>query len=283
MTESILQPHSTPISWRLIRLVFSVILIVTAFLKWRDFGYSNTLYDIAPSLEFGLIQFEVLLSLWLMSGWKTVAAWFSTLSLFATFAGASFAMVLQKKASCGCFGSVDFNPAWVFAIDIIAVCILILVGRIENQRAVSISVDWGGLQRMWSLTMTISLVTSTIGFAGIYFNAEVGSWYARNMPIAITGQSLVTEPSVVAARPGVDGEWQSLTFAVVNRGKGPVRLIGAEQNCKCRAIQSLPIVVPAGEQVEVIVDVKLGSKSSFGLLTSSQRQARLVCRWKEFE
>ena len=115
------------------------------------------------------------------------------------------------------------------------------------------------------------------------FNTEIGSWYARNMPIAVTGQVLVTEPSVVAASPGVDGEWQTLRFAVANRGKESVRLIGAEQNCKCRAIKSLPIVVPAAGQVDIEVDVKLGSKSSFALLTTSQQQARLVCRWRESE
>ena len=66
-------------------------------------------------------------------------------------------------------------------------------------------------------------------------------------------------------------------------GKESVRLIGAEQNCKCRAIKSLPIVVPAAGQVDIEVDVKLGSKSSFALLTTSQQQARLVCRWRESE
>ncbi len=84
---------------------------------------------------------------------------------------------------------------------------------------------------------------------------------------------------MIAASPGVVGDWQTLSFAVVNRGKESVRLVGAEQNCKCRAIKSLPIVVPAGGQVDIDVDVKLGSKSSFALLTTSQRQTRLVCRW----
>ena len=276
--------HSKLITWRLIRSVFSFFLLVAAFLKFRDFGTPNALYDIAPSLEFGLIQLEVLIALWLLSGWKTVEAWLCTFCLFAAFAGASLAMVVQKKATCGCFGSVDFNPAWVFVIDIVAISALLLVGRIENHRVVDPSPD--GLmirlkQRIWSLTIGVSLIAATIGFVGTYFNTEVGSWYARNLPIALTGQELVTEPSVVAASPGVEGEWQTLSFAVVNRGKESVRLIGAEQNCKCRAIKSLPVVVPAGGQVDIDVDVKLGSKSSFALLTSSQRQTRLVCRWKE--
>jgi hypothetical protein len=273
-------------TWRFIRFVFSVFLLVTAFLKFRDFGSPSALFDIAPSLEFGLIQLEVLIALWLLSGWKTIAAWFCTLCLFATFAGASLALVVQKKATCGCFGSVDFNPAWVFVIDIVAISTLLLVGRIENNRVVDPSPDWIGFrlkQRILSLTMGISLIAITIGFAGIYFNTHVGSWYARNLPIALTGQVLVTEPSVVAASPGVEGNWQTLSFSVVNRGKESVRLIGAEQNCKCRAIKSLPIVVPAAGQVDIEVDVKLGSKSSFALLTTSQQQARLVCRWRESE
>ena len=278
--------HPKLITWRLISLVFSIFLLVAAFLKLRDFGTPNALFDIAPSLEFGLIQLEVFVALWLLSGWKTVAAWLCTFSLFATFAGASLAMVVQKKATCGCFGSVDFNPAWVFVIDIVAISSLLLVGRIENHRVVDPSPYWHGSrlkQRIWSLTIGVSLIAPIFGFAGIYFNTEIGSWYARNLPIALTGQVLVTEPSVIAASPGAEGDWQTLSFAVVNRGKEAVRLIGAEQNCKCRAIKSLPVVVPAGGEVDIDVDVKLGSKSSFALLTSSQRQTRLVCRWKEID
>lgn len=282
IARKLLQPEL--ITWRLIRSVFSILLLVAAFLKLRDFGTPNALFDIAPSLEFGLIQLEVLVALWLLSGWKTVAAWFCTLGLFATFAGASLAMVMQKKTSCGCFGTIEFNPVWVFAIDVFAISLLLLAGRIETHRIVEPSADWLGFrlnQRIWILSIAISFIATAIGFAGIVFNTEIASWYSRNIPIALSGHVLVTEPSVVAASPGVEGEWQTLSFAVSNRGKEPVRLIGAEQNCKCRAIKSLPIVVPAGEQVDIVVDVKLGSKSSFSLLTSSQQQARLVCRWKE--
>jgi len=133
--------QSNLISWPILRSVFSVFLLVAAFLKLRGFGTSNTLFDISPSLEFGLIQLEALVAIWLVSGWKTVAAWCCTLGLFATFAGASLAMVIQKKATCGCFGSVDFNPTWVFLIDIIAIFSLMLVGRIEIHRDVDRSPD----------------------------------------------------------------------------------------------------------------------------------------------
>jgi len=278
--------QSNLISWPILRSVFSVFLLVAAFLKLRGFGTSNTLFDISPSLEFGLIQLEALVAIWLVSGWKTVAAWCCTLGLFATFAGASLAMVIQKKATCGCFGSVDFNPTWVFLIDIIAIFSLMLVGRIEIHRDVDRSPDWSGFalkHRIGSLAIGISFFATTVGFAGNYLSTEIGSWYARNLPIAFSGHVLVTEPSVVIASPGVEGEWQTLSFAVVNRGKESLQIVGAEQNCKCRAIKSLPVVVPPGGKVEIDVDVKLGSKSSFVLLTSSQRQARLVCRWREIE
>lgn len=89
--------QSNMISWPMLRSVISVFLLVAAFLKLRGFGTPNALFDISPSLDFGLIQLEVLVALWLLSGWKTVAAWLCTLGLFATFAGASLAMVIQKK------------------------------------------------------------------------------------------------------------------------------------------------------------------------------------------
>lgn len=171
----------------------------------------------------------------------------------------------------------------MLAIDIVAISALLLVGRTEDRRVVDPSSYWHASRlkpRIWSLALGVSLLAPIFGFAGVCFNTEIGSWYSRNLPIALTGQVLVTEPSVVAVGPGVAGDWKTLSFAVFNRGKESVRLIGAEQNCKCRAIKSLPVVVPAGEKVDIDVDVKLGSKSSFALLTSSQRQTRLVCRWR---
>ena len=210
-TSRTLQPML--ISWRFVRLAFGVFLLVTAFLKWRGFGTPNVLFDIAPSLEFGLIQLEVLLALWLMSGWKTVAAWFCTVGLFATFAGASLAMVMQKRSSCGCFGAVDVNPTWALAIDVFAIGLLLLVGRMEANRVVEPTSEWLGFKpnrQKWSLSIAIAFIASAIGFAGIVFNTEIGSLYARNMPIALSGQVLVTEPLVVAAGPGIEGEWVSI-------------------------------------------------------------------------
>jgi hypothetical protein len=266
--------------WRRVRWIFGVLLLLTALLKWRDFGSSTVLTDIGPSVEWALIQLELLVALWLFSGWKPRFSWVFCVALFASLSGAVSAMVVQNRVSCGCMGAVDLNPKWLLLSDIVALGVLIVVGFVESRFGNGV-IDFSGLNRRLGARFLafFPVLAAILGFSAIYWTVPIAAAYSRILPIALTGHVLVTEPVVLKVDPGKDGEWRSLRFDVLNRGSEPVRLIGAEQGCKCRAIQSLPVDVPAGGRVTIAVDVMLGSKSSFWLLTSSSRQRRLICRW----
>src|SRR5881628_1491027 len=60
----------------------------------------------APAFQVGLIEFEILLGLWLISGLNPVGAWITAILGFTGFAAVSFYLGWIGQASCGCFGQL---------------------------------------------------------------------------------------------------------------------------------------------------------------------------------
>ena len=81
--------------WFGLRLVLAVFFLLAAFLKWQAFvsGVPSAVSEVAPQLEWGLIQFEFLLAIWLLSGWATSALWWVLVALFSIFTGAGLYQV----------------------------------------------------------------------------------------------------------------------------------------------------------------------------------------------
>jgi hypothetical protein len=61
----------------------------------------------SPEFKVGLIEFEVFLGVWLLSGKATVVAWFTAILTFVAFAAASGYQGWQGQASCGCLGRLS--------------------------------------------------------------------------------------------------------------------------------------------------------------------------------
>ncbi len=55
--------------WFGLRVILAVFFLAAAFLKWQAFvsGVPSAVSEVAPQLEWGLIQFEFLLAIWLLS------------------------------------------------------------------------------------------------------------------------------------------------------------------------------------------------------------------------
>jgi len=73
-----------------------------------------------------LIQFEIALCIWLLSGLYARGAWRVSLSCFALFACVSLYKGLMGEADCGCFGPIKVNP-WLTAVMDLAVVLGLLV------------------------------------------------------------------------------------------------------------------------------------------------------------
>lgn len=74
----------------------------------------------------GLVEFEIFLGVWLLTGLYRRLAWITTLACFLIFSAVSLTKGLQGEASCGCFGKLTVNPWHTFTLDVAAVTALLL-------------------------------------------------------------------------------------------------------------------------------------------------------------
>lgn len=78
------------------------------------------------AFQVAVIEFEIFLALWLLSGKRLLGSWATTLSVFAVFAGVSAYQGWIGRASCGCFGKFSVSPWYAFGLDVAIVFTLIL-------------------------------------------------------------------------------------------------------------------------------------------------------------
>jgi len=87
-----------------------------------------------------VVEFELSLGIWLLSGLFKRAAWLVTLGCFSLFCCITLYKGLTGAASCGCFGNVHVNP-WItlFVIDLPAVLLLMIFRpNLEKHRILNI-------------------------------------------------------------------------------------------------------------------------------------------------
>jgi hypothetical protein len=122
-------------AYRLVHIVVGLVLVTAACLKthqWvtdpsAEFALASKLglsYSVLPWLVLALIEVELLLGLWLLSGLAQAACRLATLALFATFAFANLYLAGTGATSCGCFGKLALSPWYAFAIDACALATL---------------------------------------------------------------------------------------------------------------------------------------------------------------
>jgi Methylamine utilisation protein MauE len=63
-----------------------------------------------PEFQLAVIEFELFLALWLLSGIRPLGSWMVALTIFIGFAGVSFYQGWIGQSSCGCFGRLSVSP-----------------------------------------------------------------------------------------------------------------------------------------------------------------------------
>jgi hypothetical protein len=93
----------------------------------------------------------------------------------------------------------------------------------------------------------------TVGWA--FFRS--GSWVLI-LPY-LRGERLLVEPTTVRLgdqKPGGVAEFQ---VRVVNATPGDVRLLGAQKSCSCITVDDLPLLIPAGQFLELQFQVHIAN------------------------
>jgi hypothetical protein len=122
-------PRSSGRGFRVLSIVLGVLLLATAGLKIHGLytdPYAQESILLTPRLLVAVIEVEILLGLWLLSGLAMRAAWLAALAFFAAGASANVYLAVEGQRSCGCFGRVEVNPWATLGIDVTATLALLL-------------------------------------------------------------------------------------------------------------------------------------------------------------
>jgi uncharacterized membrane protein len=276
--------------WFGLRLVLAVFFLVAAFLKWQAFvsGVPSAVSEVAPQLEWGLIQFEFLLAIWFLSGWATRVLWWVLVALFSIFTGAGLYQVWMGQSSCGCFGQYSLHPLWVVSLDVVILVLLLWSGSIFGVGQSRHNEDHAEIvrrKRQARLLFAVLAGGLLVGLLGMSLTPTLTNAMSEYAWPSWTGQYLVTSPSVADLGVGKPGEWRDFRVRVQNRAAKPIRLIGAANDCQCSAGQDLPVQVPAGGETVVRVRVKVGNSvgrrdGKIWIRTDHAAQPLLLCRWR---
>jgi len=113
---------ATDLSRLLVPLLVGGLLLVSAGLKADQLLVDEATQDgLFGSRWFlmALVECELLLGVWLLSGIFARRCRQVVLAVFAVFAIVALQKGFSGESSCGCFGRLDINPWWTFGLDLL--------------------------------------------------------------------------------------------------------------------------------------------------------------------
>jgi hypothetical protein len=270
-------PTSHP-GYRVVRILLGVLLLVAAALKAHGLTLdplSQESFLASPRLLVATIEMEILLGLWLLSGWAARGAWVVALGFFAILAGVSLYLALAGQASCGCFGQLAVSPWAAFGLDIAAVAAL-LIWRPGYTAEARPAVWLSGLLKAAAGAAAFLVLIVGAFFLAFDDPAEV---LAR-----LRGESITVEPGVTHVGDGIAGEQRTFPVQLINHTSRPIRIVGGTTTCACIATGDLPATVPPHGCQEIRVWVRFTGtpgrfQHRFVLYTDDDTQRIAVARF----
>lgn len=258
--------------WHPTRLLLGGILALAAGLK-----FIGSAVDPVPGAgwfasipaQLLLVEYEILIAAWLVSGLMPVAARFVAAVTFTVFAGVSFSAAVNGRPSCGCLGAADVNPWVMFAVDATAVVLLILSHPIPSESPPFVR-----------HAARLAFGSAAVFAAGV---ASATVWYG-SVGVAVGrawGKVVAAEPTIAAIGTGLPGERIDGTVQLVNYSERPVRIIGGVSDCSCVATRDLPATIPPRGRIDLRIAVNPGHApggwfKSVNFLTDDDRSPIVV-------
>lgn len=216
----------------------------------------------AAEFQVAVVEFEIVLALWLLSGIRTVLSWLVALVTFTGFATASFYLAWIGQSSCGCFGSVHVDPWFTLGLD----CVILLglaVGRPDlsslwhDPRRVLFAGAWPALSVLAGMAALFVILWGVAHFG--FGSVPEALAYLR-------GDRVSVQPRLVNLGEGQPGELRQIAVEVANWTDKPVRVIGASRDCSC-SVDGLPLTIPAKQRRPITLTLRLSGQP--GIFTRS--------------
>lgn len=226
-----------------IRVVLGLLLLSAAGLKiygWSVSTVPSVGWFSTPGVQAVAVGWEVLLSVWLLSGLVPIGSWLAAIVTFVLLAGISGYLGWIGQADCGCFGVIEASPWLAFAVDLTALLLLLSVGPSVPDRArEDRKAEWqaNGVIACFALGVVV-MVAAMMGMGAWVYGSPAAAW-AR-----LQGESLSVSPEYVPCGSGKPGEKLEGTVRVTNWTDDPVLIYGGTSDCSCVATTGLPITIP---------------------------------------
>ena len=113
---------------RIIRILCGFFLLSSVLLKTEGLAEGSHEASVIPAeLRLAATEVELIVGLWLVSGWSRNTGRLVAIVLFAGLAAVSLYMLVNGEAACGCFGRIRVHPRWTLLFDLVC-CGLLTVG-----------------------------------------------------------------------------------------------------------------------------------------------------------
>lgn len=244
-------------AYAVIRMLLGLLLLAAASLKaagWVLEPFATPPLFTAPWMRLLVLDFEVILGLWLLTGFCRQASWIVVTLTFLCFSAVSAYSGWVGQASCGCFGSFTVPPWHTFTFDLAVVGILLFY----RPRHIGSPRD--------SLALPVSPLPSAVwGIAGAVCigGLVVGSTYLMfgSFSEALTyfrGEALTLSPSPVDLGEVRAADSRRVYVQATNRTDRAIQLIGAKFTCSCLSTDKLPLTIAPHETRLLGVVVRFG-------------------------
>ncbi len=196
------------------RFSCAAVLLTAAALKAYQFATDPALGVLhgARWLSVGLVQYEVALALWLLSGiWPTRLRNVALLT-FVGFASVSVYLGFTSAASCGCFGRVHVNPWLTAGLDSL---LAILLWCWKPQQVAQYANPKGMLRGVAAVALLIVVVAAGPALSTLtrYRLSEYAAGVAANADIILlepekwVGNRFPLLPDIDIGERVADGSW----------------------------------------------------------------------------
>jgi hypothetical protein len=271
-------PHLTNVGFHVVRVVLGLFLLVAAGLKTHGLALDPVDPDsffASPRLILATVEIEVLLSLWLLSGWSPRAAWVAALGFFGILSCVSLYSALIGQESCGCFGRVPVNPWFTFGLDVLAVSAF-AVWRAPKAPNASV----------WTWFMGFLKAGAGAGALLVVGCALLLPWFGSSDEALarFRGEAISVEPALTQLGEGEQGEQRAFSIQLINHTDQSVQVLGGTTACACIATRDLPITIAPHDRQSIEVRIKFtGSAGAFQrhftLITDENNQRTIVARF----
>jgi len=262
-----------PIGFRLVRILIGGLLLTAAGLKVHGLSLGPLAQGTilaSPRLQLVTIEVEIIMGLWLLSGWSARAAWVAALGFFSILASASLYLALVGQGSCGCMGHIEVHPWITFTLDVA------IIGLLAVNRPTSTNINGVYWRRQFLLPAGGAGALLSV-FAAVCLLVFDHPMTALQR---LRGESITLEPNVADLGSGQLGESRVFHLQVTNLSDRPVCIVGGTSDCACVATESLPITLAKLETQPIEVRVAFhGSPGQFQhtfLLYTDDKLQRVV-------